>query len=468
MLKRIHLKAFNNLILALIYGCQCDGGESLYYIKQMKKIANQFALFVLVMFGLQASARTCAFMQVGGGIEEAALSKVVSTPKSTGHSTPQSALPLGDSHFKSGFVSSPAQSSPGYTFKKATSVVSGRRYMIVKDYGDYYYAACSKQNTSTDDITTKEFVFSGDTISTDDENLIFTFEGNTNNGFTIRQSNGLYWSCPSPSNGTSIAVENSPSTKRSYWYITFGENLTYPYITSTNTKNKDYHVVFVFKKNSFIVKFQSSGYRPYLYEEILTEVPVSVSSVGYATLYYEDRALKVPDGVTAITYAYNESAQSLVVSKTYEAGSVIPAGVAVVLKAQSGEYTFTVSDEAGEKPKSTNLYGYNVPSTTSVYGMSKYYMLSLNAKNDPNSVGFYWGDENGTAFNSEAHKAFLALPESATAKSFTFADIADGITSVSRCSDDSDSPVYSLTGIRMSGKLPAGIYVRGGKKFIVR
>lgn len=432
----------------------------------MKKISKQFALFVLVMFGLQASARTCAFMQVGGVIEETALSKVVSTPKSAGHSSPQSALPLGDSHLKSGSVSSTAQSSPGYTFKKATSVVSGRRYMIVKDYGDYYYAACSKQNTSTDDITTKEFVFSGDTISTDDENLIFTFEGNTNNGFTIRQSNGLYWSYSS--NGTSIAVENSPSTKRSYWYITFGENLTYPYITSTNTKNKDYHVFFVLKKNSFIVKVQSSGYRPYLYEEILTEVPVSVSSVGYATLYYEDRALKVPNGVTAMTYAYKESAQSLVVSKTYEAGSVIPAGVAVVLKAQPGEYTFTVSDEAGEKPTSTNLYGYNVPSTTSVDGMSKYYMLSLNAQNDPNSVGFYWGSENGEAFKSGAHKAFLALPESATAKSFTFADITDGITSVSRGGDDSDSPVYSLAGIRMSGKLPAGIYLRGGKKFVVK
>ena len=57
----------------------------------MKKIAKQFALFVLVMFGLQASAQTCAFMQVGGVIEEAALSKVVSTPKSAGPSSPQSA-----------------------------------------------------------------------------------------------------------------------------------------------------------------------------------------------------------------------------------------------------------------------------------------------------------------------------------------------------------------------------------------
>ena len=427
----------------------------------MKKIAKQFALFVLVMFGLQASARTCAFMQVGGVIEEAALSKVVSTPKSTGPSSPQSTLPLGDSHLKSGSVSSTAQSSPRYTFKKATSVVSGRRYMIVRDYGNYYYAACSKQKPSKrENVTSKVVSVVSEVITTDDENLVFTIEKHDLDGFTIRQSNGFYWLCLGSENVIDVGES---LTEKGYWSITFGRELP----TITNIKEHDYNVIFDRNNKLFKVR-QSSSYRPSLYEEILTEVPVSVSSVGYATLYYEDRALKVPDGVTAMTYAYNESAQSLVVSKTYEAGSVIPAGVAVVLKAQPGEYTFTVSDEAGEKPTSTNLYGYNVPSTTSVDGMSKYYMLSLNAKNDPNSVGFYWGDKNGTAFNSEAHKAFLALPESATAKSFTFADIVDGITLVSRCSDDSDSPVYSLTGIRMSGKLPAGIYVRGGKKFIVR
>ena len=427
----------------------------------MKKIAKQFALFVLVMFGLQASARTCAFMQVGGVIEEAALSKVVSTPKSTGPSSPQSTLPLGDSHFKSGSVSSTAQSSPRYTFKKATSVVSGRRYMIVRDYGNYYYAACSKQKPSKrENVTSKVVSVVSEVITTDDENLVFTIEKHDLDGFTIRQSNGFYWLCLGSENVIDVGES---LTEKGYWSITFGRELP----TITNIKEHDYNVIFDRNNKLFKVR-QSNSYRPSLYEEILTEVPVSVSSVGYATLYYEDRALKVPDGVTAMTYAYNKSAQSLVVSKTYEAGSVIPAGVAVVLKAQPGEYTFTVSDEVGEKPASTNLYGYNVPSTTSVYGMSKYYMLSLNAKNDLNSVGFYWGVENGTAFNSEAHKAFLALPESATAKSFTFADIADGIASVIRCSDDSDSPVYSLTGFRMSGKLPAGIYVRGGKKFIVR
>ena len=424
----------------------------------MKKIAKQFALFVLVMFGLQASAQTCAFMQVGGVIEEAALSKVVSTPKSAGPSSPQSALPLGDSHLKSGSVSSPAQSSPGYTFKKATSVVSGRRYMIVAKSGDKFYAASMQENNFSD-LQSVEVVVNNDKISPTKNDLAFTFEGNDKD-FVIWQSNGTYLT--NNKDDTRIRRSGASNKSQGVWIVDDRGS----YTNIQNTKSQRY---FFFSDNRKIfLAYINKPTNINLYEEILTEVPVSVSSVGYATLYYEDRALKVPDGVTAMTYAYNEAAQSLVVSKTYEAGSVIPAGVAVVLKAQPGEYTFTVSDEEGGKPASTNLFGYSVPSKTRVSGMSKYYMLSLNAQNDPNSVGFYWGSENGEAFKSGAHKAFLALPESATAKSFTFADITDGITSVSRGGDDSDSPVYSLAGIRMSGKLPAGIYLRGGKKFVVK
>ena len=293
MLKRIHLKAFDNLIFALIYGCQCDGGEFLYYIKQMKKIAKQLALFVLVMFGLQASARTCAFMQVGGVIEEAALSKVVSTPKSTGHSTPQSALPLGDSHLKSGSVSSPAQSSPGYTFKKATSVVSGRRYMIVAMSGDKFYAASMQKNNSSD-LQSVEVVVNNDKISSTKNDLAFTFEGN-DKGFVIWQSNGTYLT--NTKEYTRIKWSEASNKSQGVWIVDDRGS----YTNIQNIKSQRY---FFFSDNRKIfLAYINKPTNINLYEEILTEVPVSVSSVGYATLYYEDRALKVPDGVTAMDYA---------------------------------------------------------------------------------------------------------------------------------------------------------------------
>ena len=294
----------------------------------MKKIAKQFALFVLVMFGLQASARTCAFMQVGGVIEEATLSKVVSTPKSTGHSTPQSDLPLGDSHLKSGSVSSPAQSSPGYTFKKATNVVSGRRYMIVAMSGDKFYAARMQENNFSD-LQSVEVVVNNDKISSTKNDLAFTFEGN-DKGFVIWQSNGTYLT--NTKDETRIKWSRASNKFQGVWIV--DDRGLHTIIQ--NQKSLRYFV-FPDKRTIFLAYTNNSPKNINLYEDILTEVPVSVSSVGYATLYYEDRALKVPNGVTAMTYAYNESARSLVVSKTYEAGSVIPAGVAVVLKAQPGE-----------------------------------------------------------------------------------------------------------------------------------
>lgn len=203
------------------------------------------------------------------------------------------------------------------------------------------------------------------------------------------------------------------------------------------------------------------------YDKITSiEVPVSVSEDGYATFHYGGFNLKVPAGVTATTYSYADNA--LTASKTYNEGDVIPAKTAVVLKANEGKYFFAGTTETGERPTATNLYGSDVETTTNVEGMGKYYMLSLDAKSTPGSIGFYWGADGGGAFTSAAHKAYLALPASAQVKGFAFNDVTNGITAKTTTTEQANAPVYSLTGVRMSGPLPAGIYVRNGKKFIVR
>lgn len=202
------------------------------------------------------------------------------------------------------------------------------------------------------------------------------------------------------------------------------------------------------------------------YTEITSiEVPVSVSEDGYATFHYGGFALKVPAGVTATTYSYANNA--LTASKTYNEGDVIPAKTAVVLKGNAATYYFQGTTETGETPIFSNLHGSDVETWTNVEGMGKYYMLSLNAQSDPASIGFYWGADGGGAFTSKAHKAYLALPASANVKGFAFNDVTNGITAKTT-TEQADAPVYSLTGLRMSGPLPAGVYVRNGKKFIVK
>lgn len=202
------------------------------------------------------------------------------------------------------------------------------------------------------------------------------------------------------------------------------------------------------------------------YDELTSiEVPVSIVDGEYATFYYGGFNLKVPAGVTATTYSYANNA--LTTSKTYNEGDVIPAKTAVVLKGNAATYYFQGTTETGETPIFSNLHGFDKDATTSVEGMGKYYMLSLNAQSDPASIGFYWGADGGGAFTSKAHKAYLALPASANVKGFAFNDVTNGITAKTT-TEQADAPVYSLTGLRMSGPLPAGVYVRNGKKFIVK
>ena len=203
------------------------------------------------------------------------------------------------------------------------------------------------------------------------------------------------------------------------------------------------------------------------YTEITSiEVPVSIVDGEYATFYYGGFNLKIPAGVTATTYSYANNA--LTTSKTYNEGDVIPAKTAVVLKGNAATYYFQGTTETGETPIFSNLHGFDKDATTSVEGMGKYYMLSLNAQSDPASIGFYWGTDGGGAFTSKAHKAYLALPASANVKGFAFNDVTNGITAKTTTTEQADAPVYSLTGLRMSGPLPAGVYVRNGKKFIVK
>ena len=130
-------------------------------------------------------------------------------------------------------------------------------------------------------------------------------------------------------------------------------------------------------------------------------VDVTIGSTGYATLYYGDRALEVPEGVKAFTYTM--TGNTLKENTTYEAGDVIPAGEAVVLNGTAGNYTFNLGTATAEKDAQNVLKGSDVEATFNEAG-HKYYMLSTN---DAGEVGFYWYNDDGSAINCAAHKAYL-------------------------------------------------------------
>lgn len=197
-----------------------------------------------------------------------------------------------------------------------------------------------------------------------------------------------------------------------------------------------------------------------------SDVTLSIDNDGYATLYYSDRALTVPANAKAYTYKIEQNASGdvLNLSKTYEAGSVIPAGTAVLVNAAEGDYTFTVATTDGVADADNVLKGTDEAATTE--GGTMYYMFSSGSK----GLGFYWGAANGAAFQNGAHKAYIAYTPSSSSSAKSFLAIGKGATtgigSVIAADNGSDDAVlYNLSGQRV-GKGYKGIVVRNGSKFV--
>ncbi len=94
--------------------------------------------------------------------------------------------------------------------------------------------------------------------------------------------------------------------------------------------------------------------------------------------------------------------------------SHVPAGTAVMLQvapantSQSIDLTLTVPTAAAISQDNL-LNGSDASATTT--GGDLFYKLSYNTSGQ--NIGWYWGAQDGGAFTSGAHKAWLALPSSA-------------------------------------------------------
>lgn len=197
-------------------------------------------------------------------------------------------------------------------------------------------------------------------------------------------------------------------------------------------------------------------------------VNVNVSSAGYATLYYSEKSLIVPEGVEAATYKVVDG--KLTQSKTYAAGTVIPASEPVVLKADEGTYLFLETDVAAERDADNMLNGTDVNANTS--GGTYYYALQAKAADGTGGPGFYWMNENGAAFTNGAHKAWLALDEmfaeAAGAKNcYLFDESEGGTTGIHSVDADNvhSGQTYNISGQRVD-KHYKGIVIVNGNKLI--
>ena len=191
-------------------------------------------------------------------------------------------------------------------------------------------------------------------------------------------------------------------------------------------------------------------------------IEVTIGAAKYATLFYSDTSLEVPAGVTATTYTIAEDNVTLVESKVYTVGNVIPAGEAVVLQGAANTYSFDiVATEA--TPDANNLLIGTDELTTFEEDGYKFYMLS----NGIYGIGFYLQNESGNSIANDEHKAFLRVAEATASKAFfSLGGEATAINSVATAKKETKG-VFDLQGRRVDNPVK-GLYIMNGKKVVIK
>ena len=185
---------------------------------------------------------------------------------------------------------------------------------------------------------------------------------------------------------------------------------------------------------------------------------------GYGTYYNSMAHVTLPSGVAAyiVTDVNNGKLTYQKIADGDTNHKTLPAGTAVLLD-KASENTGDVN------PSFTNNLLHGSDTKTTTYGGAIYYKLTYN--NAETVFGWYWGADGGAAFESPAHKAWLALPATAVKAGIFLGlpdDDATGISTIEDKQQKADDVWYDLNGRRVNAPMTKGIYVKNGRKMVIK
>ncbi len=198
-----------------------------------------------------------------------------------------------------------------------------------------------------------------------------------------------------------------------------------------------------------------------------------ISTYGYTTYTSQSCNYEMPRGCTgyAVTYEKGE----LKLTERYKAGDAVPAKTPLMIQGSEGTYPIyeTTRDATSLLEGETLLHGefdaegniiYDTENATNNY----YYKLTTKGGAD---FGFYWGADNGAPFKMKStERAYLVLPRQQSDVKGLMLDAAQVETAVTMPQQEpsQDNRIYDLSGRLCQGKLVPGIYVREGRKIVIR
>lgn len=236
-----------------------------------------------------------------------------------------------------------------------------------------------------------------------------------------------------------------------------------------NNKNNTWDLSGANEKVVTLKNTLSSGH--FRIQKIIVTTDVSVGTISIATpegfgTYYNSNSYILPEGLTAFGYTTANADGTLVKTDEFNGGDVVPAGAALVVKGNKGEYECYATDQEATKTLKGNLLK-GVTTETRIEAASglKRYILT---RADDGILAFY--RTNTGNINVKANRAYLEVPTAMAVASFSLEGTATGINNV--VTTAAKQGIYTISGVRLNATttkgLPAGIYIVDGKKVIVK
>ena len=229
-----------------------------------------------------------------------------------------------------------------------------------------------------------------------------------------------------------------------------------PFVVETTEEDKTPKV-----NGTPILAYKSKGITKIEVYGYVTPTTNEGATGEYWATYYNGTESYTADANTTVYQAAVNSAKTAVVL-TEVTGREIPAGKGVVLKSSAATIKLTPTTTT-QTLEGNELTGVDVATVAP----SNAYCLSKETTGSARGVGFY--TYTGTI---PAHRAYLVVaggPSSARGfLGFGDDDNTTGISLPEAVVIENDGPIYDLSGRRIIGQPQKGIYVKNGKKFVIK
>lgn len=279
----------------------------------------------------------------------------------------------------------------------------------------------------------------------------------TDGGYTIQDAYGRYLYMKDNFDSFNVSADRQEGD---VWTVEPQADGT---VKITNVLKSKY-IQYSASNNSYGAYADEQGVMPSLF----VKNDIQVGEGGYATAY-SDNAVILPKGLQAAVITGVVDGK-LAIDYRYNSGDVIPAGTAVLVKGEAGAHDYNLATNDEQAVTGNLLRGAANDVNTEGDGCL-FYMLSYDANHQ--DLGFYWAAEDGAAFTSKAGKAYLALPQAASAGVTGYA--LDGTpVGIDQATTDAQAPavIYTVDGRLVQQTdvkdLPKGLYIVNGKKVIIK